>query len=50
MTFTNKIYQETFNVSPNTALRDLKGLFQSKQVLKEGRGKATKYRASLKLA
>jgi ATP-dependent DNA helicase RecG len=44
--FTNKIYQETFEVSPNTALRDLSGLLKDKQVVKKGKGKATKYVSS----
>lgn len=41
--FTNDIYQKIFKVSRRTAVRDLKGLVESKQVKTEGIGKGTKY-------
>jgi ATP-dependent DNA helicase RecG len=44
--FTNEIYQETFDISKNTALRDLRSLLKAKQIIREGRGKATKYMTS----
>lgn len=43
--FTNKIYQETFNVSRNTASRDLNGLIEKRQVTVKGKARARTYRA-----
>ena len=43
--FTNQTYQETFEVSRNTASRDLSKLFEVKQVQKLGKGRYTKYKA-----
>ncbi len=42
---TNALYQEIFNVSRRTSLRDLKKLVDVEQVRVEGVGKGSKYRA-----
>ncbi len=43
--FTNTLYQQIFNVSRRTALRDLKGLVQLNQARMIGIGKGAKYKA-----
>ena len=43
--FSNEAYQDIYNVSRRTALRDLRGLVESGQIISEGIGKGTKYRA-----
>lgn len=42
--FTNKKYQETFNVPRRTAARELMGLVKIKQARKIGSGRGTKYK------
>jgi len=46
MTFTNSLYQKTFNLERRTASRDLKKLLDLKQIRRIGSGRATKYKAS----
>lgn len=43
--FTNSIYQEKFKIKRRTASRDLKKLFDLKQINKIGSGRGTKYNA-----
>jgi len=43
--FSNKIYQNTLNVSQSTAARDLKRLVQLNQIKSNGTGRGTKYSA-----
>ncbi|PKL66709.1 MAG: hypothetical protein CVV28_09935 [Methanobacteriales archaeon HGW-Methanobacteriales-1] len=43
--FSNKIYQETFDLERRTASRDLKKLVDLKQIYKIGYGRGTKYKA-----
>ena len=43
--FTNALYQETFQISRRTALRDLRGLVEVDQVRMLGVGKGAKYKA-----
>jgi predicted HTH transcriptional regulator len=42
---TNAIYQQLFNVSRNTAVRDLQALAKTGWVKATGNGKATRYQA-----
>lgn len=46
ITFTNSLYQKTFNLERRTASRDLKKLLDLKQIRRIGSGRATKYKAS----
>lgn len=39
-TFTNKLYQETFEVSRNTASRDLNDLIKKQQVFVKGKARS----------
>ncbi len=45
LVFTNKMYQEIFKLERRTASRDLKKLFDLKQITKIGSGRGTKYKA-----
>lgn len=46
VTFTNSLYQKTFNLERRTASRDLKKLLDLNQIRRIGSGRGTKYKAS----
>jgi ATP-dependent DNA helicase RecG len=46
MIFTNRSYKKTFKVSQSTAARDLKDLFTKKQVIRIGKSRNIKYKAT----
>lgn len=47
--FTNTLYREIFGVSKSTAVRDLNALVNSKQVVKIGKVRGTKYKATTEM-